>query len=101
VTLTDDLVDREIALNRFKRLLGELQRGQIARNSFTPWEVDILIDFDACELPPRRRTEILRQYQRAVERQFEAGPGPPMKLSQFLVERARRSESSGSEDSAP
>ena len=91
VTSTDDLEAREIDLNRFKRLMGELLRGQISRNSFTPWEVDILIDFDACDIQPRRRTEILCQYQRAVERQFEAGSGPPMRLSQFLIERARRS----------
>jgi len=93
VTSSDDLVERELDLNRFKRLMGEVLRGQIARNSFVSWEVEILLDFNACELEPRRRTEILRQYQRAVERQFESGPGgPPMKLSQFLVERARRSQ---------
>ena len=92
MTSSDDLVERELDLNRFKRLIGEVLRGQIGRNSFVAWEVDILIDFDACELEPRRRTEILRQYQRAVERQFEYGSGPPMKLSQFLVERGRRSE---------
>jgi len=41
-------------------------------------------------LERRRRMEILRQYQRAVERQMATGPGPPMKLSEFLAIRARR-----------
>jgi len=77
-------------LNRFKRLLNELMRGETARNSFAPWEVEILLDFKACELPARRRVEILRQYRRAVERQLNAGPGPPMLLSHFLVLRQRR-----------
>jgi hypothetical protein len=36
--------------------------------------------------------EILRQYQRAVEKQMEMGPGPPMKLSEFLIRRAQREE---------
>ena len=90
MTSADDLESRELTLNRFRRLIGEVQRGQIARNTFEPWEVDILVDFEACELEPRRRTEVLRQYQRAVERQFETDSGPPMKLSQFLIERARR-----------
>jgi hypothetical protein len=90
VTSADDLVARELTLNRFKRLIGEVTRGLIVRNTFEPWEVDILVDFEACELEPRRRTEILRQYQRAVERQLEVGAGPPMKLSQFLIERGRR-----------
>lgn len=77
-------------LNRFKRLFNELMRGEIARNNFAAWEIDILIDFNACELPTRRRVEILRQYQRAVERQLDAGPGPPMLLSHFLALRERR-----------
>ena len=77
-------------LNRFRRLFGELMRGQITRNNFMAWEVDLLLDFEACDLPARRRTDILRQYLRAVERQLESGPGPPMRLSHFLVQRERR-----------
>jgi len=64
--------------------MGELMRGTIARNSFHPWEVQILLDLETCQLDRRRRTDILRQYQKAVERQMQAGPGPPMKLSEFL-----------------
>jgi hypothetical protein len=90
VPSTDDLEQRELMLNRFKRLFSELIRGETARNNFAPWEVEILLDFNACELPARRRLEILRQYQRAVERQLDAGPGPPMLLSQFLLQRERR-----------
>jgi hypothetical protein len=87
---TDDIEQRELMLNRFKRLFSELMKGRIARNNFTAWEVQILLDFEACELPARRRSEILRQYQRAVEHQMETGAGPPMMLSQFLVEREHR-----------
>jgi hypothetical protein len=42
---------------------------------------------EVCALEPRRRMDTLRQYQRAVERQMETGPGPPMKLSEFLARR--------------
>ena len=86
----DEYEERELQLNRFRRLIGELLRGQIGRNSFKPWEIDILLDFDECQLPARRRQEILRQYQRAVERQLSTGPGPPMKLSHFLIQREQR-----------
>ncbi|MEO8594548.1 MAG: hypothetical protein ABI759_14625 [Candidatus Solibacter sp.] len=86
----DEYLEREVQLNRFRRLMGELLRGQLLRNSFAPWEMEILLDFDVCELPSRRRTEILRQYQRAVERQLQTGLGPPMKLSHFLVLREIR-----------
>jgi hypothetical protein len=83
-------------LNRFKRLIADVQRGQISRNTFEPWEVEILLDLEACQLEARRRGEILRLYERAVERQIEHEGGPPMKLSQFLVQRSRRSEDSNS-----
>jgi hypothetical protein len=88
----EELIELELMLNRFNRLIGEVMRGALARNSFQPWEIGILLDLDDCELDRHRRMEILRQYQRAVERQMEFGPGPPMKLSEFLVLRARRKE---------
>ncbi len=90
VTSADDIEHRERQLVRFRRLFGELLRGKLNRNSFAPWEIDLLMDFETCQLPSRRRTEILRQYQRAVERQMESGAGPPMKLSHFLVLREQR-----------
>ena len=90
----EDLSELELMLNRFNRLIGEVMRGAIARNSFQPWEVEILVDLENCQLERRRRLEILRQYQRAVERQMSTGPGPPMKLSEFLAMRARRREQS-------
>jgi hypothetical protein len=86
----DDLVVLELMLNRFRRLLSELQRGSFFRNDFQPWEVDILLDLANCPLDGRRRSETLRRYQRAVEKQMETGPGPPMKFSDFLAARARR-----------
>ena len=86
----DDLVELEIMLNRFNRLLTEVMRGECERNAFLPWELDILLDMESCQLERRRRLEILRQYRRAVERQMETGPGPPMKLSEFLRLRALR-----------
>ena len=90
MTGADELVEREITLNRFKRLMSEVARRETGRNAFQPWEIEILLDLELCALEPRRRTEILRQYERAVQRQMEAGPGPPMKMSQFLVLRAQR-----------
>ena len=90
MTIYDDLEERELMLNRFRRLIGEVQRGQTSRNTFTPWEIELLLDLEACEIEPRRRNDIFRQYERAVEKQLEGGPGPPMKLSHFLVLRSRR-----------
>jgi hypothetical protein len=94
--VSDDLVALELMLHRFNRLIGELTRGVTVRNSFQPWEVEILIDIGACALDERSRMETLRQYQKAVERQLETGPGPPMKLSDFLQNRVRRRENARS-----
>jgi hypothetical protein len=86
----DDLVELEIMLNRFNRLMTEVMEGRCRRNSFLPWELEILVDMENCQLERRRRLEILRQYRRAVQHQMEKGPGPPMKLSVFLQMRAAR-----------
>jgi hypothetical protein len=87
--------DLEVMLNRFRRLLGELIRGATGRNSFAPWELTLLLDLEQCNLNPRRRLETLRQYQKAVERQMATGPGPPMKLSDFLERKRQRRIQSG------
>ena len=59
------------------------------------------MDMDHCQFDKRRRIEILKQYQRAVGKQMERGPGPPMKLSQFLEIRARRREAKAPRDPDP
>jgi hypothetical protein len=92
MTEADELVEQELMLNRFNRLMAEIMRGVISRNLFQPWEIELLLDFESCPLDRHRRLEIMRQYQKAVERQMEAGPGPPMKLSVYLAMRAAARE---------
>ena len=91
MTEADDLVEQELMLNRFNRLMGEILHGVMTRNVFQAWEIDVLLDIESCPLE-RRRLETLRQYQKAVERQLDTGPGPPMKLSVFLAMRAAARE---------
>lgn len=88
--MAEDLVELELMLNRFRRLMGEILRGAMVRTVFEPWEMAILVDLEKCRLEPRRRRDILRQYQRAVEKQLESGCGPPMTLSEFLQVRSTR-----------
>ena len=80
----DDLMDRELMFSRFQRLIAELIRGTSTRTLFQPWELQILIDIEGIALDSKQRVKILRQYQNAVSKQLESGPGPPMKLSEFL-----------------
>ncbi len=71
----DDQPDLELMANRFNRLVKELLDGAVRRTSFQPWEVDLLLDLQACRLIPSRRDEALRQkrYQRGVLRKETVG----------------------------
>jgi len=73
---------------QFNRLIRELLRGQINRNSFRPWEVELLLDIDDCGLRESARDSALRRYQKAVQHQLERGATAPMKLSEFLKRKA-------------
>jgi hypothetical protein len=64
----------------------------VCSGSTKPWEVEILSDIEIFQLDAKLRAEILQLYQQAVERQMETGPGTPMKLSEFLILRGRRSQ---------
>ena len=86
----DDMVETERMLNRFRKLLADVIRGNVRRNVFEPWEVEILLDMETCSMEARRRSEILRRYLRTVEKQMEKGPGPPMKMSEFLQRKTTR-----------
>ena len=90
VMVAEDLTQLELMLNRFHKLLGDITRGATGRNAFAPWEVEILLDLANCQIMPRRRLETLRAYEKAVSRQMEAGPGPPMKLSDYLQQKSTR-----------
>jgi hypothetical protein len=74
----------EVMLNRFNRLLTELVRGNLNRNTFQPWEIEILLDIDACQIRDAVRRETLRRYHKAVQRAMERGAPKPFKLSQYL-----------------
>lgn len=89
----EDLSEAERMLNRFHRLLREVERGAILRNTFEPWELAILLDLDSCPFNPRRRRETLRRYIKAVDRQMTHGPGPPMLPSEYIARKKARFQS--------
>ncbi len=90
MTAEDELVERELMFNRFRKLIFQFLQGRVQRTEFQPWEVGILIDISACGLDRRKWAITLRQYLKAVQRQMETGPGPPMKLSEYLQMRRTR-----------
>jgi hypothetical protein len=80
----ENLPDSDAVLAQFNRLIQELLRGRLQRNTFRPWEVDLLLDIEACNLRGSARRETLRRYQRAVQRHMEKGAPLPLKLSEYL-----------------
>ena len=86
----------EMALYRFNRLIQELLRGSMKRNCFRPWEIEILLDIESCDIGRSNRRETLRRYQRAVQRQFDRGECLPMKFSEYLQTRRARGRKAAS-----
>jgi len=70
-------------LARFNRLMQDLAAGTYSRNSFFPWEVELLLDMQSCG-ERRCGTELLKRYQRAVQRGLQNGSDRPLKLSEYL-----------------
>jgi hypothetical protein len=54
------------------------------RNTFRPWEVELLLDIESCNLRESSKEGVLRRYQKAVQRQLDRGATAPMMLSEFL-----------------
>jgi len=80
----ESLPDSDAVLAQFNRLIQELLRGSMNRNTFRPWEVELLLDIESCNLRDSSRRETLRRYQRAVQRHMEKGARLPLKLSEYL-----------------
>ncbi|MDP8981208.1 MAG: hypothetical protein M3O35_11515 [Acidobacteriota bacterium] len=80
--------DSEAVLHRFNRLMQELLRGSMNRNTFHSWEIDILLDIEACNVKETTKRETLRRYQKAVQRSMEKGAPTPFPLSEYLEKKA-------------
>lgn len=89
--MIDSLPDSETVLAQFNRLMQELLRGTMVRNTFRPWEIDILLDIESCDLREGNKRELLRRYQKAVQRHMERGARLPLKLSEYMeAQKVRR-----------
>jgi hypothetical protein len=46
--------------------------------------VELLLDIEACNLRESAKREVLKRYQKAVQRHMEKGARLPLKLSEYL-----------------
>jgi len=94
--------DTDVLLAQFNRLIQELLRGNMNRNTFRPWEIELLLDIEECNLRDSNRREILRRYQKAVQRHVDRGASSLLKLSEYLERnRARRATLSPAPSKGP
>ena len=85
--MPDTVLDSDTVLARFNRLMQDLQRGSIRRNTFLAWEVDLLLDIEACALREGALRRELQRYQAAVKRRMGKGERVPLKFSEYLTAR--------------
>lgn len=80
----ESLPDSDAILAQFNRLIQELLRGNMHRNTFRPWEIELLLDIETCNLRETAKRDTLKRYQKAVQRHMEKGARLPLKLSEYL-----------------
>ena len=97
VSEMEAVVDGDAILAQFNRLIQELLRGTMNRNCFSPWEIELLLDIESCNLRDGSKRETLRRYQKAVQRQMDKGAAYPMKLSEYLDSQRTRKGNGGGE----
>lgn len=81
--------DSTAMLTRFNRLIRDIQNGASTRHCFQPWEVELLLDIEACGLDPVKKRRVFSQYANAARRRLEQGIPRPLKLSEYLAGRRR------------
>ena len=59
--------------SRFNRLVDELLEGNVQRNSFARWEVELILAFQEYDYDRTTKRQLLRRYQKSVNRHFEMG----------------------------
>jgi hypothetical protein len=67
----------------------------IRRHTFSQWELDLLLDLQHLRLRGASRTDVLRRYLRAVQKQCAEGAVAPVRLSLFIASETLRRAAAG------
>ena len=79
-----EFLDRDAILAQFNLLMGELLQGGKGRATFRPWEIDILLDIESCNMSSSAKRQVLGKYQTAVQAELQEGAQLPMRFSEYL-----------------
>jgi hypothetical protein len=100
---TLDAIELESRLASLDSLIADLNSGQFRRTTFLPWEIEFLLDVQACNLGEANKKGLLKRYQKAAHRWCDRGGRTFLLLSEYLAKRHRRTPVKGgfAPDSAP
>lgn len=96
-------VELERRLANLDTLLSDLIAGRFHRTTFQPWEVEVLLDIEACNIGDANKKQLLKRYQKAAHRWFERGGRTLLLLSDYRARRHCRTPVDGgyAPDTAP
>jgi hypothetical protein len=72
------------------QFVQQLALGNVRRNTFSQWEMELLLDFQMARIRTSSRPEALRRYLRAVQQQFAQGEPIPQRFSRFMEAEAQQ-----------
>ncbi len=68
----------------FCQFVQHLIAGNVRRNTFSQWEIDLLLDIGTTPMRRSSRPEMLRRYLKTVQRQLAGGAPSPIRFSEFF-----------------
>lgn len=74
-----------ISLESFERFFREVSAGVLKRNSFQPWEIELLLDYQQVRAERGRSEQLMRRYRLAARKYLLRTGGRPLKLSEYLA----------------
>ena len=85
----------ESRLGYLDKLVADLLAGQFRRTTFQPWEVEVMLDIQACNIGDSNKRELLKRSQKAAHRWFDRGGRSLLLLSDYLAKRHRHTPVNG------
>ena len=74
-------------LNAYLQLIQDFMGGTIRRHTFTPVELQLLLDVQSAHIRKTVKNEILRRYLRTVQQQFAKDGSDPLRFARFWEEQ--------------
>ena len=70
-------------LNAYLQLIQEVMGGTIRRHTFTPAELQLLLDVQSSRIRKTVKNDVLRRYVRTVQQQFAIDGSAPVRFARF------------------